>query len=132
MIWIIAGGRNYRDTAEDYEWLDSLTKELGPPTEVVHGGASGADDMAHNWAKSRGYLVREFPAHWREEGRAAGPIRNQRMAVYTCNSGGGVCILFPGGKGTASMKEEAKLCGLRIIERPQSDPKEVQKNQEAS
>jgi YspA, cpYpsA-related SLOG family len=117
MIWIIAGGRDYDFNPDDIRWLDTLVQEHGKPTTVVHGGASGADAAAELWANAYGYPVQEFTAHWSHEGRAGGPIRNRRMATYARNHGGGICILFPGGKGTASMRQEAEKAGLRIIER---------------
>lgn len=54
--------------------------------------------------------MKRFPADWKSHGRAAGPIRNEPMAEYA----DGVA-LFPGGRGTASMKREAAKRGLRVF-----------------
>lgn len=104
---IIAGGRNYQLTPADESWLDTL-----PVVEVISGGASGADAGGEAWAKSRLIPVRVFHADWKTHGNAAGPIRNREMAEYA-----NAVALFPGGRGTASMRREAKAAGLQIFDR---------------
>ena len=105
MIVIIAGGRSYKMTPQDEALLDAL-----PIREVVSGCAPGADAEGEEWARSRGIPVKQFPADWEKHGRAAGPIRNRQMAKYA-----EALVLFPGGKGTASMKREAERSGLHIF-----------------
>ncbi len=102
---VVAGGRDYRITEADEAWLDTL-----PIREVVSGGASGADAGGEAWARKRGIPVKRFPADWNTHGRAAGPIRNRQMAEYA----DGV-VLFPGGRGTDSMRREAERRGLQIF-----------------
>jgi hypothetical protein len=46
---------------------------------VIHGGARGVDSYANEWALEYGVPVSVFLADWSTRGRAAGPIRNQRM-----------------------------------------------------
>lgn len=108
---IICGGRDYAFTAEDYAWLDGLRESL-PITEVVHGGAPGADRWGGKWALKRKIPVVVFCAEWRTLGKAAGPIRNDRMAKYA-----EACIAFPGGRGTADMIRRATERGLRVIQK---------------
>jgi hypothetical protein len=102
---VVAGGRDYRITEADEAWLDTL-----PIREVVSGGASGADAGGEAWARKRGIPIKRFPADWDTHGRAAGPIRNRQMAEYA----EGV-VLFPGGRGTDSMRREAERRGLQIF-----------------
>lgn len=104
---IIAGGRDYHLTAEDEAWLDTL-----PISEVVSGGARGVDSGGETWAKKRGIPIKQFLPNWDEYGKAAGMIRNRAMADYAA-----AVALFPGGRGTSNMKEEAKRRGLVIYER---------------
>jgi hypothetical protein len=104
MKTIIAGGRHYELTSEDKAWLDTL-----PITEVVCGGANGADDGGRLWAKSKGIPVKFFIADWNKHGKAAGPIRNQLMAEYA-----DAIVLFDGGKGTADMRRKAVMQKLII------------------
>jgi len=108
MRTIIAGGRDYQFTPEDIEWLDRYHKTY-PLTEVVCGGASGADECGKQWAKSRGIPVKMFPADWAQHGKAAGPLRNQQMAEYA-----EALFAFPGERETADMIRRAKAAGLSI------------------
>ncbi len=78
---IIAGGRDYAWTEADFGRLDRLRAEHGI-TEVVSGGATGADRLGELWAKSRALPRRVFRADWKTHGRAAGPRRNAEMAAY--------------------------------------------------
>lgn len=107
MKTIIAGGRDYKVTAEDFKWLDTLGI-----TEVVSGGAKGADFGGECYSRSRGLPLRIFPEDWNANGKAAGPIRNAQMADYA-----EAVALFPGGKGTANMETTARRKGLKIHKR---------------
>ncbi len=106
MKTIIAGGRNYEFSQYDIERLDLL--EI---TEVVSGCATGADAEGEAWARKWGIPIKEFPADWKKHGRAAGPIRNREMAEHA-----DAVVLFPGGVGTASMRRQAQIHGLRIYD----------------
>lgn len=110
---IIAGGRDYRFTQSDYHQLNGLRSSIH---EVVSGGAKGADAAGEAWAATHGIPVKRFPADWDRHGLAAGPLRNKQMAAYASAQGTGMCILFPGGKGTASMYREAEAAGLVIMD----------------
>jgi predicted Rossmann fold nucleotide-binding protein DprA/Smf involved in DNA uptake len=46
-------------------------------TEVVSGGASGADVLGKRLAKEYNIKYTEFPADWNKHGKAAGYIRNE-------------------------------------------------------
>lgn len=52
---------------------------LASETWLFHGGASGADTDASAAARRLGMHVCLVPARWQSEGRAAGPLRNERM-----------------------------------------------------
>src|SRR6476661_8492494 len=98
MKLIIAGGRDYDVTQQDIQALDTIPDV----TEVVSGGAGGADACGEDWAAMRGIPCKSFRADWLKHGKAAGPIRNRKMAEYA-----DAVVLFPGGKGTDSMFREA-------------------------
>ena len=119
MKTVIAGGRDYRLTEDDFRWLDTLGI-----TSVITGGARGVDTGAFDWAWSRRIPVQSFPADWKSYGPAAGPIRNAEMAQRAEQ-----CVLFPGGRGTASMRREAEKRGLKIITRftPEEMLREVER-----
>lgn len=102
MKLIVAGGRNYHPGDLEKAKFIEFCKEHNV-TEIVEGGASGVDA----WAKFVGKYelklpVIEFAADWKKYGGMAGPIRNEEMAQY-----GNEVLLFPGGRGTASMKRMA-------------------------
>jgi len=110
MKLIIAGGRDYQFTDADYDSLDELLSSL-PIQEVVSGGATGADECGEAWAKLRGVPVKVFRANWKTWGSAAGPIRNREMAKYA-----DAVALFPGGRGTKSMHQEAEDARIDIYD----------------
>ena len=111
---VIAGSRHFKGYDLLKEKCDSILKNTSD-VEVVCGMCpNGADKLAVQYAKERGYPIKEFPAEWSKHGRAAGPIRNKQMAEYAdaliaFNSGGG---------GTVNMIKEASRCNLKIREIP--------------
>lgn len=107
MRCIIAGGRDYTLTSDDEAWLDTIGI-----SEVVSGGARGADACGERWASKRNIEVTVFHADWKIFGKSAGPIRNREMAKYAQ-----AVALFPGGKGTENMRHNAVKFGLMIFER---------------
>ena len=80
-------------------------------TEIIEGGAKGADKLAREWAASRGIPVRTFKADWRRYGRGAGPQRNEQMLDEGKPD---LVVAFPGGSGTASMMRLARAAGVRV------------------
>lgn len=111
MKTIIAGGRSYVFKDEDYAFVSKIHEE-SPITEVVSGGALGADLSGECWAIDNKVPVKKFLADWMRHGRSAGSIRNQNMANYADR-----LIVFPGNRGTADMIRKAKAKGIPIISR---------------
>jgi hypothetical protein len=72
---LVCGARDWTDRATIREWIAKLPKG----SIVVHGAAPGADTIAGEEARALGMIVLEYPADWANLGKAAGPIRNQRM-----------------------------------------------------
>lgn len=126
MKLIIAGGRNYRLTQHDRARLDAL-HAAHHVTEVVSGGATGADRGGEMWANDRGLPFTVIPAEWdnlehpdaairtRADGKKydamAGFRRNERMAQYA-----DAVVLFPGGNGTRDMATRAAHHRLQIFD----------------
>jgi hypothetical protein len=107
---IVAGSRRGRP---DHELVDALVLSGFTPTEFVLGGAQGVDAQADALARSMDIPITTFRANWAAAGRAAGPIRNRRMAEYAAEDDGALIALH-GGDGTASMIREARRQGLKI------------------
>lgn len=78
---IIAGGRDFTDKDLLYTSLDAFHKGT-PITEIVCGGAKGADSLGKLWALSRNIKVVDMPADWERYGKSAGFIRNKQMGDY--------------------------------------------------
>ena len=104
---IVCGGRSYSDRDTLFKALDWIhLKE--PITTIVHGGCSGADNLAAQWAKEIGVRLEEHKANWKLYGPAAGPIRNREMAETFPN----LVLAFPGGRGTEDMIRVAQNKGI--------------------
>jgi hypothetical protein len=71
---LVCGSRFYTNYRNVLEQLRKLNVEL-----VIAGGCRGADYLAVEAAKECGFPYVEFPADWEKSGKAAGPIRNEKM-----------------------------------------------------
>lgn len=92
---LVCGGRNYADRDFLTRYMDNLHERVCI-THVINGGARGADMLARNWAIIRDVDALTYPADWKEHGRAAGPIRNQKMLEEGKPD---LVLAFPGGRG---------------------------------
>lgn len=108
---LVCGGRDYSDVGQLFDVLDTA-HAANPIVDVIHGNASGADSLAHEWAYRRRIRMRPFTADWKKHGKAAGPIRNQRMLDEGRPD---MVIAFPGGRGTADMIERANKAGVPVV-----------------
>lgn len=76
---IIAGSRTITDEKVLFKALRECEFEI---TEVVSGGARGADKLGENHAACLGIELKIFPANWDEHGKKAGYLRNKEMGEY--------------------------------------------------
>ena len=119
MRLVIAGGRDFRGTLDDFYLIKEAIEKYNI-TEIVSGKQKtwdekkntyyGADYFGELCATLLGLPIKPLPAPWKKLGSGAGPYRNKLMAEYTV-----YVFLFPGGKGTASMRKEALTAGKKII-----------------
>lgn len=108
MTVIVCGGRDYADREHVFSTLDDLEYYGG--LTIIEGGARGADALAREWARDNNVTCISVPADWKAHGKAAGPIRNQRMLDEHKPD---QVVAFPGGKGTEDMilrAVRAKVC----------------------
>lgn len=113
---IVAGGRDFTDYALLSQTLDAvLEKYTFSEVQIVSGCCCGADALGERYAKEHGIPVKRFPAEWLAYGKAAGPIRNRKMAEYAAECDG-MLVAFWNGKsrGTASMIRLAEKNGMQI------------------
>jgi hypothetical protein len=110
---LICGGRDFDDRAFVFGVLDMLAEEYVINTVIQGDCPTGADHLARMWAISRNHHYDRFPPDWDTHGRAAGPIRNQRMIDDGRPTMG---VAFPGGRGTADMVRRLKAAGIKVHE----------------
>lgn len=105
---IIAGSRDF----DNYlHLLQAVVKSGFDITEVVSGGARGADALGELLARDLDFDLKRFPADWNKHGRAAGPIRNGEMAEYA----DALIAMWDGvSTGTANMIKQANERGLKV------------------
>lgn len=109
---LVGGGRNYGNWEHVSSVLGAMHAE-NPFECVINGGADGADYQARFWAIRNNVEVITEPADWEKHGRAAGPIRNERMIEEHAPA---LVIAFPGGRGTEDMKERARAHKIPVFE----------------
>lgn len=129
MTILVTGGRDYADADKVFSTLNAIHAET-PIDRLVHGGASGADALASQWAVARRIkAISSFPADWddlshpdalvrtRRDGTkynaAAGPIRNQKMIEETKPD---LVVAFFGGNGTKDCVRRALAAGIPVQE----------------
>src|SRR5882672_7939224 len=111
---LVCGGRDFNDYDLVRKTLyglfpsptdDMATWMVPDGTVIIHGDAPGADQLADQWAVVNWVQVERYPADWKRLGRAAGPLRNQRMLAEGKPD---LVVAFPGGAGTSNMKRQAR------------------------
>ena len=109
---LVCGGRRYKDALTLGSWLGGIHKD-SPITEIIEGGATGADDLARKFGEFQKIPVRTFRADWKALGNSAGPVRNRQMLEEGKPD---LVVAFPGGNGTANMVDQARKAGVRVLE----------------
>lgn len=105
---MVCGGRHYADRECVHVALHKYTLVTD---ELVCGGCSGADELCAAYALSHGMRVEVHRADWDRYGRAAGPIRNGKMARSDID----LCIAFPGRKATRNAVQECDEAGVPVV-----------------
>ena len=102
---LVCGGRECWDYTSIQQELNDFSIEI---TEIIEGGARGADACAHAWALLNGVKCTTVNADWDKHGKAAGPIRNAEMLKLKPD----YVLAFEGGVGTANMLKQARAAGV--------------------
>jgi len=71
----VIGSRNFDNYSLMKSYLDKI-HSVEPITEIVSGGAKGADKLSENWAKLNNIKTNIFLPNWNRYKKAAGYIRN--------------------------------------------------------
>jgi hypothetical protein len=112
---LVCGGRDFRDRNTVYAALNATMPAGADPIVVIHGACpTGADSIADEWVAYcgvNGVRAQRFPADWKTYGRAAGPLRNDRMIAEGKPD---LVIAFKGGRGTQDCCRKAEAAGVPV------------------
>lgn len=111
-VLLVTGGRDYVDGVTLYRELYRFKRQHGIDL-LVHGNARGADTLASEWCAHAGVHEAPISALWGKYQGRAGRIRNKTMLKCVRPD---FVMAFPGGPGTAHMKEIAREAGVPVIE----------------
>ena len=75
----VVGSRDF----DDYEFLKKILNHH-PCTQIISGGARGADTLARRYATEHGIPIKEFIPDWNMHGKSAGYLRNEQI-VDACD-----------------------------------------------
>lgn len=126
---LVCGGRDFDNYAllsktldqfcidRNLKWPEDKYGNWLPKVTIIHGGATGADALADQWAVVNWCPVEEYKIskeEWETLGKAAGPIRNQRMIDEGKPD---FFIAFPteNSKGTWDMVRRCDKAGIKGI-----------------
>jgi hypothetical protein len=110
---LVTGSRTWDNVTVVRVALDLAGRTSGKAPRdvtVVHGGASGADDIADLLARGFGCQVEKHPAS-----EHADPLARNR---YMVSLGADVCLAFARrwASGTGACAREARKAGIRVID----------------
>ena len=114
---LVCGSRHYGSSYEEREHIrDVLDEYMDADVTIIQGEARGVDTQAKIWAGMNNKPCLNFPAGWKEYGRAAGPIRNKQM-LQEGKPDLVIAFLAPNSRGTANMVQQATKAGIptRIV-----------------
>jgi hypothetical protein len=115
MRFLVCGGRDFADPKRLDDALDEVRLAYeNDDVVLIHGYAPGADYLAMKYAYRYNWTAEGYRADWDKYGRAAGPIRNQRMLEEGKPD---FIVAFPGGRGTADMVSRARKAGVEVREK---------------
>ena len=118
MRLLACGSRIWTDRARLRQVLDQVVADHGDGqvVTVIEGDARGADRLAGQLARRRGWRLERYPADWTRDGRAAGFRRNARMLREGRPD---LVVAFTVGpladsRGTADMVGRARAAGVPV------------------
>lgn len=103
----VIGSRGF----DNYQELCSQLDKIEGITEIVSGGAKGADSLAEKYAHEKGLKLAVFKPDYAKWGKGAPHVRNSEIVAY-CD----VLVAFWDGEspGTRSTIEKAKKAGKSV------------------
>ncbi len=116
---VIAGSRDFNDYRIAEEYINQCIKAENTVDSItiISGGCNGADKLGERYAWEHKLLLEIYTADWKRYGKAAGPIRNKKMAN---DADIVICFWNKKSKGTKSMidfaKGKGKVVYIKTIE----------------
>ena len=111
---LVCGDRNWTHVDSIYDYLKALSLACHI-TEVMHGCARGADQIAGEVAEGLGIDVAEYPAEWDKYGKRAGMLRNRVMLDMKPD----LVVAFHNNlaqsRGTKDCVNEARKRGIKVV-----------------
>ena len=130
-VLIVCGSRTWKNEVQLFRNMNEISYKH-PVLAVWHGGAHGADSIAAQWAKARGYEVHVFHAYWRRFSKSAGFKRTAEM-IAAAPAGSTVVAFVVGpleeSRGTAFTVSQARKRGLRVVLIEEKDDAEYRVSQ---
>ena len=111
---LVCGGRAYGDRAKLFEVLDAILIEHDIEL-LIHGGASGADALAAEWAEHRDVQQVVCAGTWPPSDMTTATTA-RRMIEILLHGRQHTLVAFPGGWETLSLVKRARAAGIDIIE----------------
>lgn len=110
----IIGSRNFDDYPRLCATMDRYFGKGQEPkvTEIISGGARGADSLGACWARDNQVKLTEFLPDWEKYGKAAGFIRNEEIIK---NSNVVLAFWDSKSKGTGNSLAIAKRLGRTTL-----------------
>lgn len=112
---LVAGSRFWNRPDLIHRILDYFP----PGTILIHGGAKGADTMAHAYGLGNDFVIRRYPALWDLHGKAAGPVRNTQMLEEEHLPESPIDLVlafsFPDSRGTMDMVSKATSKKIPVV-----------------
>jgi hypothetical protein len=116
---LVTGSREWTDLVIIISAIQYVVEHFGisaSDLEMVEGECRGADKCCRVVAEQLGIKVIPEPAQWKKYGKAAGPIRNQRMLDVHPDIK--LCLAFhdtlDGSRGTKDMVNRCKKAGIPV------------------
>jgi hypothetical protein len=119
---IVTGGRNYSNRELVYKTLENLGV-----THLIQGGATGADNLAIDWAIENEIKYHTEYAQWKDLSHPDARIKKNIYGDYDAEAGNrrnkkmlddnpdAVVVAFKGGSGTAACVREAKKRKMHVL-----------------
>ena len=98
-------------TLTKYKLLLNELNQYDGITEIVSGGAQGADKLAERYAKEKNIPIKIFKADWGRYGKRAGYVRNKEIWDYADQ---GIAFWDGHSRGTAHSFELARFLGKKL------------------